>query len=54
MNLDELIQALTELKESGRVIDKEPVYYLDKLGNEYPINVVKHFQNVFGQIELYS
>lgn len=52
MNLDELIEALTDLKQSGRELSKEPVYYVDSLGIEHEINEVKHFQNVFGQIEL--
>lgn len=40
MNLDELIEALTDLKQSGRVIDREPVIFIDESGYEHEINQV--------------
>lgn len=54
MNLDELIEALLELKESGRAIDKEPVYFIYPEGGEQIITSVKEVRhgNFYGQIEL--
>lgn len=54
MNLDELIEALQDLKQSGRVINKEPVYFVYPEGGEQKITSVKEVRhgNFYGQIEL--
>jgi hypothetical protein len=41
MNLDELIQALIDLKESGKAIDKLPVVFITKKGNHKSIDRIK-------------
>jgi len=55
MNLDELIQALTELKESGKAVDKLPVYFVTRR-RDREINLVSIKPHTLGgttlQVEL--
>lgn len=52
MKLHELIEALHDLKQSGKEVSNDPVIFIDESGVEHEINKVVRFQYVFGQIEL--
>lgn len=54
MTYSQLLNALIELKESGRAIDDEPVYFIFPEGGEQEISDVREVRhkNFYGQIEL--
>ena len=55
MNLNELIEALIELRDSGKALDRTPVVFVTRrLKNKKPINRIKtstHNNNSFSGIE---
>jgi hypothetical protein len=54
MNLDELIEALNDLKQLGREIGKEPIVFVDKYHIDHKITSVREIRrgNFVGKIEL--